>query len=320
MSDPVQPSSSQLGVIQAERLRVFGAIMTRCRWFLLIAVFISLLMSIHVFLEQYSYQKCQDRRTLAITLADVGPTYLAGVMSAPDSKNPLHLVWSASGTERNGVARVFNVTPGSAYVQKVKQFADAVAAEAVQKDEMTTKAKNEAAEQVIETAWQRLQFWNRLEKSATDDRSIPLLGISVAPSDYLIVMAPMLVVFVVGLWLNIRSLRAASAAMRSDSVLRELTRLNFTFTGLTEPGNGATMARIVQFASIWAPFLLLLWAAGIDIRTFWHQLVERDDMSSGVAGTAESMVLRLVVFVVVASIVLAATIASHRAVSEIDRE
>jgi len=124
---------------------------------------------------------------------------------------------------------------------------------------------------------------NMLHKIEISERTLPLLSLTVPGNDFLPIVGTMLLVFVIAVWLSLRSVVATLQSLQQciDDSLREIVRLQFTFTGLHDEPGTKRLARGIQYLAFVLPAGSFLIAFGIDA---WSVLSAILNPAIGTAG------------------------------------
>ena len=276
--------------LAAERIAAYKAAATRSRWFLLVTTLLSCLMFFHVADEQFSYHQHQLKQTLKrrFLVAQVDPVVATDRLART----------------RPGARGVLSMGPGPAVLQDLKELGAACCSVD------SIRIMNKLVDHIVA----RIQTNNALESLSPGVREIPLLGLSVAANDYLMIMTLLMLVFVTGLWLNVRSLHATMQSLFESPETVPLMRLHFTFTGLGGETGGARLATTIQYVAFWFPMLAFLPAVVIDV---WSMF--RVDDPHMVAGEPSYMVMRVLLFLFSLGWLLAVSVSNTRRIRHLDR-
>ena len=154
---------------------------------------------------------------------------------------------------------------------------------------------------------------HELANTRHPERSLPFLDMKIPYNDFLPIMAVMLAVFTVGVWLNVRSMGVAARSLLHKAELRELARLNFTFTGVLDQHAHDKWGRRVQVLVLFLPALVLVSAAIVDL---WPLL--RVGLGF-LIGPQLIVNLRILVLGVMALVVLFAALGSNYHAEQMDQ-
>jgi hypothetical protein len=161
---------------------------------------------------------------------------------------------------------------------------------------------------------------NMLKNATIPERSLPLLSFAVPGNDFLPVAGTMLLIFVIAVWLSLRSVVAALQSLQTtiDDSLRELIRLQFTFTGLHDkPSAERTLVQAVQYLAFLLPPISFLIATSIDV---WSVLsVIGNAANRGTAGPAGTLISRYIYLFMELIILLVITVVSMVKIQEMSR-
>lgn len=113
----------------------------------------------------------------------------------------------------------------------------------------------------LRQAYSELEYTMRMTDNTIKDgklqiRQVPVLGIEVPANDFVIVMSLMSLVFVVGVWINLRGIKAALSALanRKDGEIMRLAKLNTVFLTALEADRGHNLAKATRSFVLWLPF------------------------------------------------------------------
>lgn len=219
------------------RFSVFTDSIKRTRWFLLVTTLLSCMLLIHMYLEQFSYQEQQNIDVIKARITE--------------------------GKVANLKARE-------------KEIQDDIAKKKDDPTKLSASDLDNLATDYATIKYRMKLFDNQMNQVSIPSRQLPLLSMNIPGNDFLPVIGVMLLVFVIAVWLNIRSVLAAIDSLKpsNNEEMRELIRLHFTFTGLVgSSGVERKMVHVVQYASFGLPVLSLLFALGVDWRSAikaWH--------------------------------------------------
>lgn len=218
-----------------EEFEAFKSSISRMRWFVTTAVLISVLILLHMYLDQFSFQDQQ----LATVFG-----YRMTRYALPMQKC-YHDLAQYRQQQADGLWALF---PGTSCNEGLIPKA------------MLDKAKNLKLPDLLKAYSEQEYIMRVTDKTIADTkfeiRRIPLLGVEVPANDFVPVMAMMSFVFVMGVWTNLRGVRAALAALanRRDSEVMRLARLNTLFLTALETERGHVWARVTRLLAIWLPF------------------------------------------------------------------
>lgn len=238
-----------------EEFEAFKSSVARIRWFMITAVLISVLILLHIYLEQFGFQDHQLRslyghRVQNYTM-DILKCYKALAM---------HLQRDADGLKSDFPNDICNesLIPS----QKLKEI------KTLPRLDLLAEYSN--SEYTIKTSE------NTLNASKLQIRQIPLLGVEVPANDFVTVMSIMSLVFVIGVWINLRGVRAALSALakHNDPDVIRIARLNTIFISALEEDKGRRLAGITRSLAIWLPFLSILVATVIGYVPIFAYLVK----------------------------------------------
>ncbi|GEM_PF-5595248 len=260
-----------------EEFEVFKSSVARIRWFMITAVLISVLILLHIYLEQFGFQDHQLRslyqyRTEKYTIP-VLKCYEALAVHRQREEDKLATMFPGEVCNASLIPE-----------KRLKQIIDLPRSDLL--------AEYSDAEYTIKMSE------NTLAASKLQIRQIPLLGIEVPANDFVTVMAVMSLVFVTGVWVNCRGVRAALVAIvkRNDSELLRLARLNTVFVTNLEDDRGRPLAVTIRSLVIWLPFVSILAATVIGYRPVFIALVKN---TAGHWGPMDFVFGHLVIAVVV---------------------
>jgi len=234
--------------------------LTRLRWFFLLTTSLSCLVLLHIYVERWGFQEAQ----------------LIGYVAKQD------------------IRRQELATLGEQMEDISKKIQDREARTSDVEYTNLVKAYEEISARKATLEYFTMRTKNTLRDVKMQDRQLPILSFLVPANDYLTVLAMMNTIFVIGVWLILRSI---SAAVREIERSREmgnmatLLRINFTFTGLAEDGRGKLMAHIVQYSAFLLPAVSLLIAGYFDIESGYDMLTGKEP---GFAGDRRTMIARTI--------------------------
>lgn len=217
--------------LDEERFNVYANAIKRTRWFLLITTLLSCLLLIHMYLEQFSFQQEQMIETLKTRVKE-DPNFRLN-----------HLKEEIKADIAKG-----NCEPTKLSKDKFEELVDEYAG----------------------LQYRMRIFDNTLEDVSIPNRSLPFLPMTVPGNDFLLVIGTMLLVFVIAVWLNIRSVLAAIHSLQpsNSAEIREMIRLHFTFTGLVGySGVEQKIVHIVQYAAFLLPCLSFFISVVLDVNS-----------------------------------------------------
>lgn len=224
--------------IDEVRFNVYIDAIKRTRWFLLITTLLSCMLLIHMYLERFSFQEEQSIDTLRARVRD--------------NK-----------------------------VNRLKEVSEQINADRLKAPTDSTKLKTDDFENLVDEyaqlTYHMTVFDNTLKEASIPERSLPLLTMIIPGNDFLSIIGFMILVFVIAVWLNVRSVLAAVISLEpgKNEEIRELIRLHFTFTGLVaSSGLESMLAQAVQYSAFMLPCLSFLIALGLDIYSIVIALFE----------------------------------------------
>ncbi len=217
----------------------FVATMARCRWFLLVATLLSGLVLAHVYLERFGYQEAQLIDALERRYVD-DPKGVASFDSQFPRDMPISM--AADQPIRKALDELDTLFAQRAGTPGLRES-----------DSLTALYGNKRAD-LAARLYKRILTNNTLREATLQDRTIPVVGLTVPGNDYVPVMSFLVVVFLTALWLNTRALRLF---INADTLARfpefvDMLPLHFTFTGVA-PSRGVGLARWVQNAAFLLP-------------------------------------------------------------------
>ncbi len=230
----------------AEEFSAFRSSITRMRWFMGVALLISVLIIFHIYLEQFGFQRQQLETVFANRVAN----------HVVEIQNCYRNLASHKQKEKDQIKSEFPTSCSKDHIPKVEL-------------EKITNMSPEALLRVYSERELAIRTTdNTITSTKLGIRKIPLLGVEVPANDFVPVMAIMSFVFVVGVWVNLRGVHASllTLANRSDPELLKLAQLHAVFVsgiGLTRGNTLAKSARVLVF---WLPFAAIIAASVIG---FW---------------------------------------------------
>lgn len=232
-----------------EELGVFKASASRMRWFISTAVLVSVLIILHIYLERFSFQAAQLKGVQAdwvlthrLALRECYVKVLDTMKKEPlaseeDSTDHFHNILRQTGECRENM---------------------------ISENKFITLSNLSWSDFLVDYSARDYVFKmaeNTLQKVELPVRNIPLLGIPIPANDYVIVMAVMSMVLVIGVWLSLRaietSLRSLARHKRND--IMEIAQLNTVFLTISEFGD-SMFATMIRTSSLWLPFVSIVLA------------------------------------------------------------
>lgn len=267
--------------LDEERFNVYIDAINRTRWFLLITTILSCLLLIHMYLEQFSYQQEQIIDTLKSRVKE-------------DTRSRLeHLEERIKADIAKGT------------------------------DDPTKLSKDKLEELIDEYAglkYRMIVFDNTLKDVSIPSRSLPLLQMTIPGNDFLPIIGTMLLVFLIAVWLNIRSVLAAIHSLEpsNNDEIREMIRLHFTFTGLVGySGVEQKIVHVVQYAAFSLPCLSFFIAVVLDVYSIVSASYDPKIGYSGPIGLFILQTVIMVIEIILLSIFTAVTISKVKEIGKI---
>ena len=267
--------------LDEERFNVYIDAIKRTRWFLLITTLLSCLLLIHMYLEQFSYQEEQLIDTLKTRAKEDSPARLE------------HL--------------------------KERIKAD-IAKETCDPTKLSKDKLEEVADEYAGLQYRMKVTDNTLNNVTIPNRALPLLPVTIPGNDFLPIIGTMLLIFVIAVWLNIRSVLAAIHSLKpgDNEETREMIRLHFTFTGLVGyPGVEQKIVHVVQYAAFLLPCLSFLIAVVIDVVSIVRASYDPKVGYSGPIGLFILQTVIMAIEIILLSIITAVTISKVKEIGEI---
>lgn len=263
--------------IKQEELEIFKASANRMRWFISTAVLISVLILLHVYLEQFSFQDSQ--------LAGIHANRI--LKHIPETQACYDKLITAEAAGKKG-AELDNISECSVTV---------LGDEVIYR--LRSLSLNELVTEYSARLYEMKMTDNTLNEAKFPTRQIPILGTEIPANDFVIVMALMSMVFVVGVWLNLRGLFASLASLKShrDRDVMRVAQLNTVFlTALENQEN--SFARKVRACSVWLPFASIVIATVVGyIPVIKNYFSSSDSYAGSVAAVAIFLLVSIVISV-----------------------
>lgn len=253
-----------MDIIQ-EELDTFKAAANRMRWFISTAVLISVLILLHVYLEQFSFQYAQ----------------LEGIQANRIMKN--------IPEGEACYAAVINIRKNNTNlpsIDSLEQCSPPVLPKSIG-DHIKSLGYNSLVREYSSREFQIKMTDNTVGDIKMPSRQVPILGIEIPANDFVLVMATISMFFVVGVWLNLRGLHAAltSLSKHNDKELMRIAQLNTVFLTSIEI-KGSKLALNVRASSLWLPFFSILLATCVG---YFPLLLEYSSGSDSYAGSNSIM-------------------------------
>lgn len=308
-------------LVDLERLNAFKSAVVRCRWFLLVTTFISGVVLVNAYLQEFSAHESALKETLKrryksateVSASSDSEETTSTTEAAPDSPKG-----SSAGRTEPDEDRLLSLGPGYKIDDILIELDEALRAEDANRDEVL----DEFAEIVLA----RIATQNSLNEIRHGERPLPLLGMEIPAYDFLPIMSGMLIIFFLGTWLNVRSLTAIFDfyPLRENRTLLELIMLNFTFTGIWGSQRDRKVAEAVQALSFCLPAIAMAVAIVVDALPILRILAKRWDAGEvppleSVVGPLEMVFGRILLELVAAAVVLGISVSSISKVNAIDK-
>ncbi|MDB5118674.1 MAG: hypothetical protein JWQ79_4166 [Mucilaginibacter sp.] len=259
-----------------EELEIFKASANRMRWFISTAVLISVLIILHVYLERFSFQEAQLEGleanrilTHSQALQSCYGKLIDHVVKDPEpnkniSKNR-YLVEIVECDSNHIGDKNFDQLTRSYWIDLVKDYS-------LRKYNITMSD-------------------NTSNAARMPTRHIPILGTQIPANDFVIVMALMSMVFVIGVWLNLRGLHTSltSLTKHNDFEIMRIAQLNTVFLTSSEIGGNTFAARVRAF-SLWLPFISIVTATIIG---YTPVILDKLNDSDSYAGSTVNIIVFL---------------------------
>lgn len=258
-----------MDIIQ-EELDTFKASANRMRWFMSTAVLISVLILLHVYLEKFSYQEAQlanieAHRILNHTMKTQSCYEELIALGAPGAKK--------TNTENESACSTKNIEEKDLSRLRSLPYEDLVYEYSVRN--FMIKMTN-----------------NTIDEVKMPARQIPILGTEIPANDFVVVMALMSMVFVVGVWLNLRGLHASllSLEKHKNIEIMRVAQLNTVFLTSLE-NNENTFALKVRACSLWLPFVSIITATVVGYIQPIQEILSKSDSYPGSITTVSVFLL-----------------------------
>ncbi|MHB2139853.1 hypothetical protein ACX64L_18160 [Pseudomonas monsensis] len=260
--------------IMQEELEVFKASANRLRWFISTAILISVLILLHAYLERFSFQDAQlagieAHRILSRTLKTQDCYRELVSFEVLGEKEAAGKVESACTAEKIGEKNLFRLRSLS-YEDLVHEY-----------------STRSFLINMTDNTMKEVKF---------PVRQIPILGTEIPANDFVIVMALMSMVFVVGVWLNLRGVHASllSLEKHKKSEVMKVAQLNTVFLTALE-NNENKFALGVRACSLWLPFMSIVVATVAGYAEPVEELVSKSDSFPGSVTTVMVFLLMSIV-------------------------
>lgn len=266
--------------LDEERFNVYIDAIKRSRWFLLITTLLSCLLLMHMYLERFSYQQEQFIDTLKVRAKE--------------------------GTHA-----------------KLSRLEESIKADLAKEPGDETKLEKGKLDELVDEyaglKYRMAVFDNTLKDVTIPNRSLPLLPMTIPGNDFLPIIGTMLLVFVIAVWLNTRSVLAAIHSLKpsGNEEMREMIRLHFTFTGLVGySGVEQGIVHVVQYAAFILPCLSFITAVMLDV----HSITSAShDPKVGYAGPINLFIWQTAIMVIEIILLIIFTAVTISKVKEIGK-
>lgn len=235
----------------AEELEVFKGSVSRMRWFMTTAALISVLILLHVYLEQFGFQ---DHQLETVYSNRIENYVMESQQCLEDLIKKRYAQHNDPGDRQDNCERI-----PKGMQERFSKLSD----EDILKEYSSRRYRITMTDNTIRDA--KLQI-----------RRIPLLGVEVPANDFVTVMAMVSLVFVSGVWLNLRALSASlrEIAKREDPQILRLAQLNTIFLTAFETTGGHFLVRSIRAMAMWLPFLSISLATAISYGQFFFMKLQ----------------------------------------------
>ncbi|MDF9618398.1 hypothetical protein P5705_12140 [Pseudomonas entomophila] len=281
--------------IRQEELDVFKASANRMRWFMSTAILISVLILLHVYLERFSFQEAQLSGTEAHRILNHTLKKQKCYKELIDSEKPGKTnkdldINSACSVENIGEKELFRLRSLS-YEELVHDYS----------------LRNFIINMTD----------NTIKEAKLPSRQIPILGTEIPANDFVIVMALMSMVFVIGVWLNLRGVHASllSLEKHKNPDLMRIAQLNTVFLTALE-NNENSLALRLRTCSLWLPFASIVAATVFGYAQPVQELIFKSD---SYPGSITTVAVFFIISVIVSLLHFSIALQCDRVMRKIDR-
>ncbi len=280
--------------IKQEELDIFKASASRMRWFISTAVLISVLIMLHVYLEQFSFQEAQlagiEANRVFNRIPETQACYKELIKLEAPTEKPANIdnVPECSAEKIGG--KLSHRLRSLSYEDLVREYSSSL---------FLINVTN-----------------NTIGAFKMPTRQIPILGTEIPANDFVVVMALMSMVFVVGVWLNLRGLHASLTSLEkhNDPDVMRIAQLNTVFlTALENDEN--TFAFKVRACALWLPFASIVIATIVGYAPVMYEHFSKSD---SYAGSPATIVVFLVISILISVLHFLIALRCGRVMKEID--
>lgn len=241
-----------------EELESFKSAASSMRWFITTAVLISVLIILHVWLENFGYQENQLQNVYSHRIANyVDETYECYKDMAKYLRGKEDRLSSSTPENKEPASCGEHIFPPD-----VKREID---------ENITSYPSALKAYSNLRYKMKRTD--NTLDKEVLQLRKIPLLGVEVPANDFVTVMAVMSLVFTTGVWLNLQAINTVLYSLKERGVdgVMEVCRIHLIFVTSGDSCRGEILPTLVRSLAIWLPFISLLLGT---VLGYWQAVVD----------------------------------------------
>jgi hypothetical protein len=281
--------------IVQEELDVFKASANRMRWFISTAILISVLILLHVYLERFSFQGAQLKGIEAHRI-------LSHTLKTQDCYKELIALEAVGGNK-----------------PKIKGGA-ACSAEKIGEKNLFRLLSLSYEDLVYEYSSRNFEIGmtdNTMKEAKFPARQIPILGTEIPANDFVVVMALMSMVFVVGVWLNLRGVHASLISLEKHKKpeVMKVAHLNTVFLTAIE-NNENRFALGVRACSLWLPFVSIVIATVVGYAEPVQDLISKSD---SYPGSITTVVVFLLISIIISLLHFLIAFQCGRVMKKIDR-
>lgn len=250
-----------VNVVISEELGIFKASANRMRWFISTAILISVLMLLHVYLEQFSFQDSQLESNFSHRIQNY---------TMEKQKCYEELAQYRQRKSDNLYKESLDYLPDS-----IKKLCSPPALPQKDSVHILNLSKEDLINEYSKRKFNITRTDNTMNEVKLQIRQIPLLGVEVPANDFVIVMAMMSIVFVIGVWVNLRSLKMSliSLAAHNNATLLRLAHLNTVFLTTPEKNRSDVVARGVRTTALWLPFFSILVSTVVSNKPLYDKIL-----------------------------------------------
>jgi hypothetical protein len=284
-----------------KKFEIYRDAMTRTRWFLLMLVFFSCNALVFSILEEGSTSKSQlelingYRLKHKIEHETTSPFELERwLLKYPEKKEGLN-----DSIYKNEIDQWVNSYPNKKEISKVLEKYKG-------NDRYFKELYEDKLKEFSKDTFKIIKTNNTISNSRMEKINIPYVGLSIEPNDYLPIIISIILIMILGTWINIQSLRyiVSNITNINDKDFNELIRLNFTFTGF-HGTLGLHVSTLLQYIFFLFPALVIVICFYLDFNDIIDQVNFRNVISSskeGLGGSSKSLTNRFIILAILSII------------------